>query len=97
MSDPPTSNKARAIELAAQAVRNVHTFNPRRPIEGPNVMLSDAIEQDLDAASEEAIDLEARLVKVERQVRVLSDALIVVAAHSEAGHTAAVKAITDEL
>jgi hypothetical protein len=60
-----------------------------------SAILEDALKQDLDTAAEQLVQSEERLAKVEAQVRVLSDAVIVIAEPSEAVD-AAVQAVKDQ-
>ena len=58
--------------------------------------LEDALEQDLDAASQHAADDEERLTKLEGQVHALSDAIIAIAEPSDAVD-GAVKTVKDTM
>lgn len=96
MSDQPTSNKAKAVTLAAQAADAIEAVHGLRThLDNANVAtIASALASDLDAQAQHADDHE-RLVKVEAQVRVLADAVIVIGAPSDAVDNA-VKAVKDE-
>ena len=96
MSDEPPSNKAKAVTLAAQAADAVEAAHGLRAhLDKANVAtIASALATDLDAQVQHADDHE-RLAKVEAQVRVLADAVIVIGAPSDAVDEA-VKAVKDE-
>jgi hypothetical protein len=73
-----TVNRLKAVAIVS-ASASIGRLSPEA-----RVLLEDAIEQDLDAASHEAARVEARLARMEGQVHALSDAIVVIAAPSDA-------------
>jgi hypothetical protein len=79
MSDNlPTVNRVKAIDMVANSSEGLDRLSP-----ADRTTLEDAVEQDLNAASDRAARDEERLSKIEGQVHALSDAVIAIAEPSD--------------
>lgn len=88
--DHPTVNRIKALGMVT------HLSSNDAMVPNDKAALEDAIEQDLDAASDLAASSEDRLTKLEGQVHALSDAIIVIAEPS-AAVDGAVKTVKDKM
>jgi len=91
MSDHlPTVNRIKALDM----MRHLPSSDGMSPED--KTALEDALEQDLDTASHQAMDDQERLQKLEGQVHALSDAIIVIAEPS-ASIDDAVRTVKDKM
>ena len=79
MNDTTALARAAAVEL----VRKIAELNGEIVHSDSQVLIS-ALVDDLAAASADALDAEARLVKIETQTRVLSEAVVAITEPSSA-------------
>jgi hypothetical protein len=91
MSDSlPTVNRSKALAIVETAAATLGVFEKDRSL------LVDAVEQDLDIASQQATEGEARLGKVEQQIHAMADAIVAIAEPS-AAIDGAVQAVKDKM
>ena len=91
MSDSLTTvNRTKALAIVETACRHSGVSEKDKTI------MVDAVEQDLDIASQQATDGEGRLSKVEQQIHAMADAIVAIAEPS-AAIDGAVQAVKDKM